>query len=147
MIGYMITWATYGSWLQGGEKGYSKDGVQHSKDPMLLRANLKRLQKPAVKLDARQKQIVRDEVYKVAERLGQRVYSVAVCSNHVHIVVSNILEEIDSVVGRYKGSTAFVLKKCGVDGKVWARGIDKRFCFDEESLQARIEYVARHGEE
>ncbi len=27
MIGYMLTWTTYGSWLQGDERGWRKDGV------------------------------------------------------------------------------------------------------------------------
>jgi len=26
IIGYMITWTTYGSWLQGGKRGYVKNG-------------------------------------------------------------------------------------------------------------------------
>jgi len=26
-LGYMITWTTYGTWLQGGEKGFVKNGV------------------------------------------------------------------------------------------------------------------------
>ena len=25
-LGYMITWTTYGTWLQGDERGYVKDG-------------------------------------------------------------------------------------------------------------------------
>jgi hypothetical protein len=26
IIGYMVTWTTYGSWLPGDERGYVKDG-------------------------------------------------------------------------------------------------------------------------
>ena len=26
MIAYMVTWTTYGSWLQGDKRGYVKDG-------------------------------------------------------------------------------------------------------------------------
>jgi len=146
LIGYMLTWPTYGSWLQGEEKGFVKDGVTCGSNARLMRANKKRLQKPTVRLGNKHKQIVLDEIYKVAKRLGQRIYSAAVCSNHVHLVVSNVDEQIGDVVRRYKKNAAFALKKSGLEGKVWSKGYDKRFCYDEKSLQARIQYVERHGE-
>ena len=146
LIGYMLTWTTYGSWLQGEEKGFVKEGLSCGSDTRLLRANKKRLQNVAMKLDCKQKQIVVDEIFKVAKRLGQRVYSVAVCSNHVHLVVSNVDAQVSDVVRRYKKNATFALKESGLEGKVWTRGYDKRFCYDEKSLQARIEYVERHSE-
>ena len=30
MIAYMLTWTTYGTWLQGDERGYGKDGETFS---------------------------------------------------------------------------------------------------------------------
>ena len=71
LIGYMLTWPTYGSWLQGDEKGYAKDGVQYGKDPRLLRANKKLLQKPAVTLSGKHKQLICDEIHKTANSMGQ----------------------------------------------------------------------------
>ncbi len=79
--------------------------------------------------------------------MGQAILAAAVCSNHVHVVVCTIDEQIDSVVRQYKRNTAGAMKKFGAEGKVWAKGYDKRFCYDEKSLQARIEYVTRHCEE
>ena len=34
----------------------------------------------------------------------------------------------------------------GIEGKVWTRGYDVRFCFDEEALKQKIDYVQRHGD-
>jgi hypothetical protein len=31
-LGFMITWTTYGSWLQGEKKGYVKDGVTYKEN-------------------------------------------------------------------------------------------------------------------
>jgi REP element-mobilizing transposase RayT len=146
MIGYMLTWPTYGSWLQGGEKGFVKDGVSYGKDSRLLRANTKLLQKPPVKLNVNHKQIIRESIYLTGRGIGQEIFSLAVCSNHVHIVGSNAETEISTVVREYKRRSSYAMKKNGVEGKVWAKGYDKQFCFDEKSLQALIDYVDRHLE-
>jgi hypothetical protein len=37
------------------------------------------------------------------------------------------------------------LKEIGLKGKIWARGYDKRFCFDQITLDKRIEYVQNHN--
>ena len=71
----------------------------------------------------------------------------AVCSNHVHLVVVSIEKEIDNVVRQYKSNTTYVMKKSGVEGKVWTKGYDKRFCYDKKDLQVRIEYVEQHCQE
>ncbi len=146
MIGYMLTWPTYGSWLQGGEKGFVKNGISYGKDSRLLRANTKLLQKRPVKLSRNHKQIIRDSIYLTAKEIGQEIFSLAVCSNHIHIVCGNAETEIPTVVREYKRRSSYAMKKNGVEGKVWAKGYDKQFCFDEKSLQARIDYVERHLE-
>ncbi|MBW8017917.1 MAG: hypothetical protein FVQ82_17235 [Planctomycetes bacterium] len=146
LIGYMLTWPTYGSWLQGDERGFVKDGVSYKADSRLLRANIKLRQKPAVKLLLKHTQIIRDEFYLTAEKIGQKIYSLAVCSNHIHIVAENADIEIADAVSRYKNNTSHVMRKSGFEGKVWAKGCDKRFCYDDDKLQALIEYVQRHFE-
>jgi len=147
MIGYMLTWPTYGSWLQGGEKGYTKHGKRCGEDARLLRANRKFLQKPAVKLTDEQKLLVQNEIYKTAQSIGQEILSLAVCSNHVHIVVTNNDEPIEKVAQRYKRNTTYLMNNSGITGKVWATGYDKRYSYDNNDLQVRIEYVNQHHED
>jgi len=67
-----------------------------------------------------------------------------VCSNHVHIVVGYDGRPIEETVRRYKNVSTVALREKGLEGKVWTRGYDKRFCFDEASLEERIRYVKGH---
>ena len=51
---------------------------------------------------------------------------------------------IEETVRRYKNASTVALREKGLEGKVWTRGYDKRFCFDEASLEERIRYVQGH---
>ena len=57
IVGYMVTWTTYGTWLQGHHKGYVSDGKVLPRNDKLLQI-CKDLQKqPTVKLNNLQKDI------------------------------------------------------------------------------------------
>ncbi len=144
MIGYMLTWTTYGTWLQGDGRGYVKDGETFGGNERLREANRERQKGATKRLSEWNKEIVRQAIFSEAKKLGQTLQTVVVCSNHVHVVARCIDEPIEVVVARYKKAATQALKKRGYDGKVWTRGYDKRFCFDEEALRERIEYVRRH---
>ena len=53
---------------------------------------------------------------------------------------------ISKMVAYYKKTARIALKATGLTGKVWAKGYDKRFCFDQASVQQRIEYVQKHNQ-
>ena len=91
------------------------------------------------------KEIVRKAIVSEAEKLGQRIYALAVCSNHVHVVADNIDEAVGKVAGHSKRAGTMALRKKGFLGMVWTKGYDKRFCFDKKALEERIRYVQRHG--
>ena len=143
-LGYMVTWTTYGTWLQGEKKGYVKKGKILRGNLNLLKANKSKQAGKKVILNKKQRKIVREAREKEAEKLGQIIYSIAVCSNHVHIAVGYNGRQIEDLVRRYKNAAYFALRKNRVVGRVWTRGYDKRFCFDEKSLKDRIDYVRRH---
>jgi REP element-mobilizing transposase RayT len=145
MIGYMVTWTTYGTWLQGDKRRYTQDGKILPADAELENAN-KRLQKcDIVRLTSVQKKVVNNAILEEAKRIGQKVFALAVCSNHIHLVVSKQNESIESAVSRYKNVATAALKKTGLLERVWTRGFDKQFCFDNAALEKRIEYVLRHN--
>jgi len=144
MIGYMLTWTTYGTWLQGDKRGYVKDGEVLGEDRRLYEANQGRLKGRARRLDKRDKIVVRDAILSEAKRLGQEILAIAVCSNHVHVVVTCIDEPLEVAVARYEKAGGVALRETGLEGRIWTRGYDKRFCFDEASLQERIRYVQGH---
>ena len=144
MLGYMVTWTTYGSWLQGDQRGYVKHGKITPGNPKILQA-CRRLQKsPSVKLDSEAKAIVRQAILNEAKRIGHTIEALVVCTNHVHLVAYPCQESIELIVSRYKNVAMFALRKHGQVGRTWARSFDKRFCFSQDDLNRRIEYVNKH---
>lgn len=143
LIGYMITWTTYGSWLQG-DKRYVKNGTILPANDKLKSANQKQQKFQTVKLDSSQKHIVRETILQEAQKINQKILAIAVCSNHVHIVAKVSSESIEQIVHRYKRLSTFVLRKTGLNGKVWSTGFDKRFCFTDKDIKQKIKYVNGH---
>jgi REP element-mobilizing transposase RayT len=143
-LGYMVTWTTYGTWLQGDERGYVRDGKICGRNPGLEQRNKEKQTGNTIKLTNKQKNIVRKAIPEEAHKLGQILHSIAVCTNHVHMVVSYISDGIERSVKHYKNASLAALRKDGFVGRVWTRGYDKRYCFDEKSLKNRIDYVERH---
>lgn len=142
----MVTWTTYGTWLQGDKRRYVRNGKILPPDACLEQAN-KKLQKfEAVHLTSEQKRIVEDVMLKEAQRIGQDILALVVYSNHVHLVARTGNESIESAVSRYKNVATCALKKAGLTKKIWTRGFDKRFCFTNEQLAQKISYVNRHNE-
>lgn len=144
IIGYMITWTMYGRWLQGDERGYVKKGEVLPKNKSLRKANIARQAGETVKLNQKERRIVLKAIEDEAKRLGQKMYSIAVCSNHIHLVLGYDEREIGELVRNYKNAGYFALRKNGFIGRVWTKGYDKRYCYDEESLKARTKYVVGH---
>ena len=146
MLGYMLTWTTYGTWLQGDERGWVKDGERLGANAGLKRSNEERMTQSAVRLNSEQKKVVRRCLIELAERAGQEVFGLAVWSTHVHVVLGVNEESIEKAAGYYKNATRKALHDHGLRGKVWARGYDKRFLYDEEGLEQKIAYVQGHGD-
>jgi len=145
IIGYMVTWTTYGTWLQGDKRGYVKGGeiLQGNEN---IREICQRLQKqPAVILNGEEKQTAQEAILMESEKIGQAIKALAVCTNHVHLVAEPCRESIEKTVSRYKNVAMFALYKRGRHGRIWTHGFDKRFCFTEDELAARINYVRKHN--
>ncbi len=140
----MITWTTYGSWLPGDKRGYVEDGQILPGNVRTLERNKQRQKSKTVRLSARQKQIVHRVILNEAKRVGHQIEVCVVYSNHVHLVARPHSESIEEVVGRYKSVTTRALWQHGRKGRIWTKGFDKRFCFSEEDLTARIKYVQNH---
>ena len=144
MIGYMVTWTTYGTWLQGDKRGYVKNGAVLGSNARLKESNKKSQAEGAIVLNSEQRKTVREAIEKEAERIKQKIYALAVCSKHVHMVVNYIGGGIEKKVGRYKNSARVALNSCGYNGRIWTKGFNKRYCFDEKALKQMIDYVQRH---
>jgi REP element-mobilizing transposase RayT len=143
-VGYMLTWTTYGTWLQGDERGYVKNGKILCENPRLKKANVESMLRNEVRLNKRQQEIVKEAIFKEAEKTKEKILALAVCSNHIHLVLCYTIRPIEKTTGRFKNAARVALQQDGFIGRVWARGFDKRYCFDEKSLKNRIDYVERH---
>ncbi|MBN1804424.1 MAG: transposase [Sedimentisphaerales bacterium] len=144
-LGYMVTWTTYGSWLQGDKRRFVKDGQILLSNPKLRETNLQNLKKPPVSLTTEQKEIVNKAIIDKAQKLQQKLLALAVCKNHVHLVVAYDGFPIETNVRHYKNAALVALRKFGFSGRVWSTGFDKQFCFDRRSLLNRINYVNDHN--
>ena len=142
-VGYMVTWTTYGTWLQGDMRGWVKEGNTYQANRSIEDSNRENMRHPAVRLTKRERDLVREAILKKAGERRQKIYAISVCSNHVHIVIEYDACPISQVVQVYKNVSTVALKKDGFCGKVWTKGYDKRYCFDEKSLKARIDYVLK----
>jgi REP element-mobilizing transposase RayT len=144
MLGYMLTWTTYGTWLQGDDRGYVLNGKVLNANPALRTANLHRLKNPAVFLTPKQREVVYKSILDEAKTLGQEILAAAVDPDHVHLVAKPIPKTIGRVVAHYKNAARITLRSNGLIGRVWTKGFDKRFCYNRQDLQSRIVYVTKH---
>jgi REP element-mobilizing transposase RayT len=131
-------------WLQGDKRRYVKDGKTLSPNEVLIKANTKALTKDAVQLSFNQRRIVEEAIRQKAIQYGQRIYALSVSARHVHLVAEYIPRPIGILVQRYKSCAVRALRKDGIQGRVWTTGFDKRYCFDRDSLQQKINYVNSH---
>jgi hypothetical protein len=118
MVGYMVTWTTYGTWLQGDEKGYVRQGKILSSDSIIKAANLKLQKNETVTLAKDEKEIVQKAILAESVKVNQKVRALAVCSNHIHLVAETCDESIEGVVSRYKNIAMFALRKSGRKGRI-----------------------------
>ncbi len=144
-IGYMITWTTYGTWLQGDRRRFVKNGEIHPPNKSLYDANKQKLSKNPVKLSKNHRREAANAIIEKAKELNQKIYALSVFSNHVHIVAEYIPKPIGMVVTHYKNAAQVALRRMGLTGRVWTKGFDKRYCFDEKILRKRIDYVNSHS--
>lgn len=140
----MLTWTTYGTWLQGSKKGFVKDGEVRGENVALKMDCEEKLKKKPVRLRGKEKEIVREAILEAAKRFKQNIRAIAICSNHVHIVCEYVEVPISALVSYYKNAGRTALRTKGITGKIWTRGYDKRFCFDQKALKERIKYVEKH---
>jgi hypothetical protein len=130
MVGYMVTWRTYGTWVD--------------EDAYLGKKNDGKLVQPPVWLNENARTVVREAIFGEIGRQKETLLAIAVRDSHVHLVMRVTGRPVGDFVAVCKAVATQALRSAGLEGKVWATGYDKRFCYDGEALQSRVEYVMRH---
>ena len=142
----MVTWTTYGTWLQGDNRGYVKNGQILEGEQRLLKL-CKTLQKgKTVRLTEQEKEVVRRAILNESRRIGQNLEALAVCTNHLHLAARPCDKSVERIVSMYKSVATRVLRSVGRVGPIWTRGFNKRFCFTEANLTNKIEYIQSHND-
>lgn len=144
IIAYMVTWTTYGTWLQGDNRKYVKNSQVLPVNDKLRTANQKQQKSQTIRLNVKQRQIVEQAIIKEAQRVNQKIFALTVCSNHIHIVAKVSKKSIEQAVRGYKYSATSAIRNHGVQGKIWSSGFDKRFCFTEKEIKQKIRYTKNH---
>ena len=74
-LGYMITWTTYGTWLQGDDRQYVKNGQILPANNALAAANMRALTNAPVRLSFNKRRIVEAAIQEVVDAIGVSILS------------------------------------------------------------------------
>jgi hypothetical protein len=139
----MITMTTYGTWLRGDKRGWVEDGKVLPAEPEIEEGDRSRMRFPPYRLP-------RERLHECGQHMGAALTSrlsvellaLSVGTWHVHLVIGPTRHPIGAIVKCAKDAARYGLRP---GRPMWTAGYDKRFCFDERSLRARIRYVERHN--
>ena len=142
-LGTKLTMTTYGTWLRGDVRCWIDSGRLMPPDPVLERADRQRMKHSMYLFDQERLPEVGQVIGRsLMERMPVRIHAMTVRSWHVHVVVAHTPIALRKIVKCVKDAARWHLR---VGRPIWGAGHDKRFCFNERSLRARIEYVERHN--
>ncbi len=144
IIAYMLTWTTYGTWLQGDRRGWVKNGEILRPNESLESVNRGQMKFGQTVLTKEQRISAVEAIMNEADGLKQKIFALAVCSNHIHLAAENINLPVGRVVSHYKNAARLILQEQGFNGKLWSQGFDKRYCMNEKELAAKIAYICEH---
>jgi REP element-mobilizing transposase RayT len=152
ILGYHLTWTTYGTWLPGDERGWYESGRLGVQDPNPAREELARrlMAEAEIVLTPEQRQLVEATIRDHCTRRGWALHAVNARTNHVHAVVTadrdpdDVMDQLKAWCSRklsdQAGLTQPVARKAG--RRHWfTEGGGKNRLETEEHLRAAIEYV------
>jgi hypothetical protein len=139
-LGYLLTWATYGSWLPGDERGWTKwhAGAQLPSLRRELEAAAQ-MNEAAVLLNVQQRRIVEETI---AEHCALREWTLhAVLSASVH--PNQIRSQLKAWSARRPNEQARSQGDLADDRSRswWGERGSRRFLNDDAALEAAIRYV------
>ncbi|TWT69327.1 transposase [Crateriforma conspicua] len=151
-----ITWTTYGSWLPGDARGWTrwKQGEQQPQ-PVLEDWCKDRMNENAVLLESSQRESVEEVIRQHAQRRGWQLHAVSARSNHVHIVVTvvpsigdpnfRMSDGVKRVRDQFKANATRVLRHGQnpvMNEKVWTKGGDIQLIVTDDDLEQVMIYVS-----
>ena len=142
-LALFLTWTTYGTWLPGDRRGWSRPGRRHLPEhPLRERAARRRMADEPCLLSHRQRRTVADTVLAHCEVRGWSLHAGVARSNHVHVVLSALGVEPPEVRRQLKAWTTRRLREAE-PGRTnwWTEGGDIAFLDSEDDVAGAVEYV------
>ena len=150
-LAYFITFSTYGTWLHGTSKGKGSVDREHNQygmpfvEPDALREAQahEQMKQPAYRMEADEREIVRDAIVKLCREKGWQLLALHVRSNHVHVVVA-AERDPGRVMSDMKARASRALTRAGFDDaerKRWTRHGSTLHLFEEATVADKIDYT------
>ena len=146
-IAYFLTWTTYGTWLPGDDRWWTKArGGKHPPNFQLRKQAQSRMTETAFTLSAEQRALVATTIAEHCAFRSWRLWTLNVRTNHVHVVVTSP-ELPDKIVGQFKAWCTRKLKDFAsaeagyVREKWWTAGASTIYLNAQEELEVAVIYV------
>lgn len=143
-LGYFLTWATYGTWLPGDERGW----VEYQRgwklpDPVRELEALAAMTEDVCLLEEPQRHAVEFQIAETCQHRGWHLHAVNCRSNHVHVVVTAANTRPKKIRADLKAWATRCLKDQFDNTREnwWADRGSIRFLNSETSLEAAVIYV------
>jgi REP element-mobilizing transposase RayT len=152
-IAYLITCATYGTWLPGDERGWV--GFSHGwqlPDPVLKLEATARMTEAACRLTPDEPTAVHEQIAETCRIRGWVLHAVNCRTNHVHVVVTaradpkTVREQLKAWCTRKLKKLRKIKNPNDVREKWWAERGSQRFIHNDAGLAAAVVYV-RDGQD
>ena len=149
-LAYLITFRTYGTWLHGDDRGSVNRFRNTYRSRRLppeagwLKKNTDRLKRSPVKLNARQRAIVKAAIREVCKHKGWSLIAINVRTNHVHLVVTIGETTPGAALNAFK---AYATKRMRQDVSwtdtetPWVDKGSQRYLWNERSVERAVDYV------
>jgi hypothetical protein len=154
-LAYFLTWATYGTWLPGDERGWVeyRKGWQEADEVVERIAGLAMNEEGCV-LDQEQRALVERTVREHCAIRRWTLHAVNCRTTHLHVVVTanrhpdEVREQLKAWCTRRlkeleveRAKTPSLARRVSIREQWWAERGSKRYINDPDSLEAAIVYV------
>jgi REP element-mobilizing transposase RayT len=151
-LAYLLTWTTYGTWLPGDRRGWTKRkrGIKPP-DPVKEAEAKSRMTQTACRLDERQRRVVEATIAEHCGRRGWKLLAVNCRTNHIHVVVAadehpdRVRDQMKALCTRrlrsYDDQRAQSAPELACRRRWWTQGGSSHYLNDVESVEAAILYV------
>ena len=143
-LAYFLTWTTYGTWLPGDDRSWSRKGESDIQPPNQLFVAMaeSRMKEPAFFLSDAHQRLVEDTIRKHCGVRGWPLHAVNARTNHVHVVVTAVGYEPETARDQFKAWCTRRLKAAeAARTRFWTEGGSCRWINQEADLEAAVFYV------